>query len=106
MGIRVRVIYSVDLRRGVSDLVRRIVDDAEVLRPTEPLDETFPFLRSLDPYGLTYFARTQMPGLREEIAKLAGSIDEGIGKAFLAELDALAVECAQNPHWFLVFCGE
>lgn len=98
--------FSVELRRGVHDPVESVTDEDGAFPSPTALDETFPLLRLVDPYGVTYFSTRQMLGVVPELLRLrdrAGSREE---RAFLESVIQLARQCSAHPHSYLVFIGD
>ncbi len=98
--------FSVELRRGVQEAIESLSDVGGALPSPVSLDETFPLMRLVDPYGMTYFSTRQMLGVVPELLRLrdrAGSREE---RAFLESVIQLARQCSAHPHSYLVFIGD
>lgn len=68
----------------------------------EVTDQSFPYLRLLDPYGDTVFSRWQMVAVLPELERLALAHPSERMDAILG----LARICARDIHTYLVFKGD
>lgn len=98
--------FSIELRRGVHDPVESVTDEDGALPSPTALDETFPLLRLVDPYGVTYFSTRQMLGVVPELLRLLDLAGSEESRAFLGSVVQLASTCSAHPHSYLVFIGD
>ncbi len=69
-------------------------------------DESYPFLRHIDPYGDTVFNRLQMDSFLAEWKRLGETLQAAEERDLLGEIERLANQCQRQPHSYLKFYGE
>jgi hypothetical protein len=70
------------------------------------LDDSFPYLRYLDPYCTTAFSQTQMQAVLPELRRLEGFTRSDRESRVIARVIELAERCADQVHCYLVFIGD
>jgi hypothetical protein len=70
------------------------------------LDDSFTYLRHLDPYGNTVFSRIQMPAVLPELDRLMEFARNDNERRAISGVIELAQRCSEHVHTYLVFIGD
>jgi hypothetical protein len=77
---------------------------ARLLPPV--LDEGYPMLGSIDPYGDTTFNNLQMKRFLTEWAGIVAKAGTSEEQALVHEIEKLAHRCSNEVHLYLKFIGD
>jgi len=99
--------FCIILEDADGEPLEQVEDSQNILHRLLPSeDASYQYLRFIDWYGDTIFNRLQIePFLNEwdRLSKVARTLDEA---TLLARIRQLALQCSQEPHLYLRFCGD
>lgn len=100
--------FSIRLQDEKGSVIEELFDLENVLSRLLPAwdDQNSRCLCYVDPWGDTIFNHLQMTDIAQELKRMRAAANTEIERAFIDDIERMAVRCKDGEHLYLKFLGD